>query len=92
MQIGAGMSNILFCKPGTPVVEVMMQEPCFRDYMHAAAALDLPFWALRNLPPNSYQNRVVVDSLELGNIVERALLQVGRETYYSGPRVDLIPS
>ena len=67
------MSNIVFCKPGTVVLEIMMQEPCFRDYMHAAAALDLRYWAMTNLPRNSYQQRVRVNATALEKLVERAL-------------------
>ena len=50
-----------------------MVEPCFRDYMHAAAALDIRYWALTGLPRNSYQNEVSVPARDLAAVLHRAL-------------------
>ena len=48
-------------------------EACFRDYMHAAAALDIRYWAYDALPPNAYQNEVTVPAAGLAAFVKRAI-------------------
>jgi hypothetical protein len=50
-----------------------MREPCFRDYTHAAAALELPYFALTSLPLNSYHAQVSVDPEQLCRLLDLAL-------------------
>jgi hypothetical protein len=50
-----------------------MQEVCFRDYMHAAAALDIHYWAYTALPPNAYQNEVTVPAAGLAALVSHVM-------------------
>ena len=40
---GGALSNILFCQPGTTVIELTIDSPFARHYAHAAAALQMPF-------------------------------------------------
>eukprot|EP00941_MAST-03F_sp_MAST-3F-sp1_P001582 g1582.t1 len=53
---GGAMSNLIFCKRGTTLIEVALAEPMYRHYMHLAAALDLNYWiAGAPLPPGNFE-------------------------------------
>jgi hypothetical protein len=41
---------------GTAVVEVALQEPAYRTYMHLAAAMGLRYWVATETPPNNYDH------------------------------------
>lgn len=41
---GAGLANILYCAPGTAVLEIALSTPRHRDYMHASASLGHSYW------------------------------------------------
>ena len=71
---GAGLANILFCAPGATLIEVPMLEPTYRDYMHAAAALDIRYWVHAALPARSYRKRgVEVPPRPLARLLRRVL-------------------
>ena len=57
---GAGLTNMLFMPPGSRVLELALPEPCFRDYMHLAAAMNHVYAAMV-LPPKTYNSAVAVD-------------------------------
>jgi capsular polysaccharide biosynthesis protein/tetratricopeptide (TPR) repeat protein len=52
---GGALANIVFCEATAHVVEISLQEPAYRTYMHAAAALGLRFWVVTDAPENSYE-------------------------------------
>ena len=57
---GAGLSNVIFCSEGTPLVELALPEPTMRFFAHAAMALSLPYWAVY-VAPDSFRKSIVVD-------------------------------
>ena len=69
---GAALANVVFCRAGTALVEVPMKEPCFRDYTHAAMALDLRYFVLDDLPENAYHAAVRVEPTRLATVVRAA--------------------
>lgn len=72
---GAGLANAVFCAPGTPLVEIALQEPFYRAYMHLAAALELRYWAeTTEAHLNSYASPVTVQRpWRIAALVRRAL-------------------
>jgi hypothetical protein len=84
---GAGLSNIVFCRPGARVLELALPEPQFRHFMHLAAALGLPYRAVLHLPPSSFHARAVhAPPLAVARAVRAAL----NELYGSAPNA--VPS
>ena len=65
---GAGLTNMIFMPPGSMVLELALPEPCFRDYLHLAAALGHDYHYVI-LPMNVYANAVVVDVNEVKTAV-----------------------
>lgn len=58
---GDNLANVVFCAPGAAVVELPLAEPAFRRYMHAAAALQLEYYAATwALPRRSFNTTVAV--------------------------------
>ena len=53
---GAGLANIIFCHPGTNVLELTLPEPEFREYEAIAANLGLSY-ATSPLPPSNFEAR-----------------------------------
>jgi hypothetical protein len=41
---GAGMGNIIFCAPGTHIVELAVRQPHGHYFAHLAVALDMQYW------------------------------------------------
>eukprot|EP00935_MAST-01C_sp_MAST-1C-sp1_P002400 g2400.t1 len=74
---GSALANIAFCLPGTAVIEVALPSPNLRMFMHAAAALGLPYWLLPAAPAaqaagGGFEGEVVVLPEDAAAMVSRA--------------------
>lgn len=73
---GAGLANMLFCAPGTPVVEATLPERMYRMFLHMAAALELPYWAVADMIPyGSFSTSVTLDPAAMAATMRQALLE-----------------
>ena len=73
---GAGLTNILFAKKGTPVIEISLYTARHRDYMHLSAALLHPYYAVMVNDSRSvsmFDELVSVDIAELMSSINMAL-------------------
>lgn len=78
---GDDLANIVFCAPGTALVELTFREPVYRQYAHMATALDMPYYAYTDLPPNAAaRRRLRVDADKLARLVDKAITD-GRDEY-----------
>lgn len=68
---GAGLSNAIFCRDGTPLVELALPEPTMRFFAHAAMALSLPYWPIF-LDSDSFHKDVTVDTMNIVKVVRSA--------------------
>merc|ERR1711924_380479 len=41
---GAGFANIMFCSPGTHIVQITCKQRRCHDYAHVSAAIGLKYW------------------------------------------------
>lgn len=71
---GAGLTNAMFCAPGTPLVEVTLPEAMFGMFAHLAEALQLPYHAVDDMIPHgSFYSPVDIDVDRLASVVQEAL-------------------
>ena len=75
---GAGLSNVIFCAPGTPLVELALPEPTMRFFAHAAVALSLPYWPLF-LEEDLFRKDIEVNALEVVQITRQAWRSIATE-------------
>ena len=66
---GAGMANMVYCAPGTAVMEIAMRTPRHRDYMHAAASLGHRYWVHTEVLANALESEIAVDARALAAAV-----------------------
>jgi hypothetical protein len=74
---GAGLTNILWARKGTPLVEISLHTARHRDYMHLAAALSLPYHSVMvndSTRLSAFDEQVGVNIAELSSTVLRALV------------------
>lgn len=65
---GAGLTNILYCRPGTRVVEFPVVPMRLNQFAHLAAALDLEYWIVPTVTAH-YQGAYTLDSYNLKDVV-----------------------
>ena len=68
---GGGLSNVILCSPGTPLVEFALPEPTMRFFAHAAVALSLPYWPLV-LQSNLFRKDIEINMLDVVDITRLA--------------------
>ena len=65
---GAGLTNLLFCAPGTSVVEFPIVPMRLNHYGHLAAALDLDYWLVPGLEAH-YQGHYTITAENLAEVL-----------------------
>ncbi|MEM1281777.1 MAG: glycosyltransferase family 61 protein, partial [Cyanobacteria bacterium P01_H01_bin.152] len=65
---GAGLTNILYCRPGTRVVEFPVVPMRLNQFAHLAAALDLEYWIVPTVTTH-YQGTYTLDSYNLKDVI-----------------------
>jgi len=72
---GAGLGNVILCRPGTALIEFSLPSPQMRYYAHLAVSLDLLYEALPNI--NKFREDISVDTeavaSEVKLMAERAM-------------------
>lgn len=68
---GGGMSNIVFCEPGTVVIELRVQPFPLMDGWDIASRLGLRFY---DVLPDGYERSYTMDALLWGGISEEAVM------------------
>lgn len=75
---GGALANIVFCAPGTPVVEIGLRAPQTRHFLHASQALGLDYHLVLLNPDERSVGAASVSAREediaaVGSILKRAL-------------------
>jgi hypothetical protein len=68
---GGGMSNIVFCEPGTVVIELRVQPFPLMDGWDIASRLGLRFY---DVLPDGYERSYTMDALLWGGMSEEAVM------------------
>jgi len=78
---GAGLTNTMFCREGTPVVYFPMEPNVDSNFGHMAAALDLPFWVVPTVA-SSFHGQYNLDAGQIQDIVDtvKEALRLGSAT------------
>jgi len=86
---GAGLTNMVYARPGTSVVEFVMEPHCNRCFGYVAAALDLDYWALPqvstfyHLKYEMTKDKAATVEAFLRNLLERRGLLPGTPSTHS---------
>ena len=71
--LGAAEVNLLFCGPGTHVIEYEIKSWPVYAHMASETVLNLTMWAMPTTFDDAYRQDVVVDIPELMGVVEAAM-------------------
>ena len=74
---GAGLTNLVYCKPGTGLVLLPMNPHSDHTYSHMASALGFETWIVNEVSSNYYAHYGVISEEQIQLIVdtvERLLL------------------
>jgi hypothetical protein len=71
---GAGMGNLIFCAPGTHVVELAVRQPHGHYFAHLSVALDLQYWWVPLIGASAHFNHFITwEKKELLGILSQIL-------------------